>query len=224
MTEPVLTEEHRVTDQSAAKTRRRPLIPSSVFLIGGVVFFLIVCFCVFGAEDNLLAIYSIAILSVIFFIRSVEGQQIFRQSEESQPVKAEETQSHSSVSTVVLSAILLIFVTGIFFAFVSSFSGHSRRGWSQLTACKSNLKNMGTALEMYSTDNKGHYPRALSQITPSYLKTIPTCPSSGASTYAYTFSVKPDSYTVFCSGSYHKANGLAPDYPEYDSYNGLIEN
>ncbi|MGV8119890.1 MAG: hypothetical protein AB2L14_09035 [Candidatus Xenobiia bacterium LiM19] len=222
MTEPVVTEKSG-TEQSVDRNIRRPLIPSSVFLVGGVVLFLIVFFCIFGAEDNLLVIYSIALLCVIFCIRSVEDHQIFRQCAESQPVKVEEPPSHFSLSTVVLSVILIIFVVGIFAAFVSSFSGRPNRSWGQLTACKSNLKNMGTALEMYSTDNKGHYPRALSQLTPNYLKNIPTCPSAGVSTYAYTFSVKPDSYTIFCSGSYHKANGLAPDYPEYDFYNGLIE-
>ena len=32
------------------------------------------------------------------------------------------------------------------------------RSQGQLTACKSNLKNIATALEMYSTDNSGQYP------------------------------------------------------------------
>ena len=32
------------------------------------------------------------------------------------------------------------------------------RAQGQLTACKSNLKNIGTAMEMYSTDWSGKYP------------------------------------------------------------------
>jgi hypothetical protein len=36
----------------------------------------------------------------------------------------------------------------------------------QLTACKSNLKNLGTAMEMYSTDWSGHYPRPISRTSP----------------------------------------------------------
>ena len=32
------------------------------------------------------------------------------------------------------------------------------RAQGHLTACKSNLKNIGTALEMYSTDHAGRYP------------------------------------------------------------------
>ena len=35
------------------------------------------------------------------------------------------------------------------------------RAQGQLTACKSNLKNIGTAMEMYSTDWGGKYPTAI---------------------------------------------------------------
>ncbi|MHC9542416.1 MAG: hypothetical protein AB9903_23135 [Vulcanimicrobiota bacterium] len=45
---------------------------------------------------------------------------------------------------------------------------------SGLTTMKSNLKNMGTALEMYSADHKGLYPEKLEQLTPDYLKTLPS--------------------------------------------------
>src|SRR5207253_10538548 len=34
---------------------------------------------------------------------------------------------------------------------------------TQARACMSNLKNIGTALEMYSTDNSGRFPTALAQ-------------------------------------------------------------
>ncbi|GEM_PF-926638 len=222
MTEPATTEESG-KEQGVTRSIRRPLIPPSVFLIGGGVSFLILLYCIFGSEDNLLAIYSIALICVIFCIRAVETPQTFRRDEDALPVKIEEAPSHFSFSTVILGIILLIFVVGIFSVFVNSFSGRHNRSWGQLTACKSNLKNMGTALEMYSTDNQGKYPHALSQITPNYLKTLPTCPSAGVSTYAYTFSVKPDSYTIFCSGNYHSVNGLATDYPEYDAYQGLMD-
>ena len=35
------------------------------------------------------------------------------------------------------------------------------RAQGQLTACKSNLKNIGTAMEKYSTDWGGKYPTAI---------------------------------------------------------------
>ncbi|MCE7872894.1 hypothetical protein DYH09_21285 [bacterium CPR1] len=55
------------------------------------------------------------------------------------------------------------------------------------TACKSNLKNIATALEMFSTDNKGAYPPQLAGLTPNYLKLIPNCPGAGFDTYSSSF-------------------------------------
>jgi hypothetical protein len=38
---------------------------------------------------------------------------------------------------------------------------------------KSCLKNLGTALEMYSTDHNGAYPERLEEVTPLYVRAIP---------------------------------------------------
>lgn len=102
------------------------------------------------------------------------------------------------------------------------------RAQGQLTACKSNLKNIGTALEMYSTDNSGRYPTATlftgSGITPNYLKTVPTCPSAGQNTYNnYTSASVPDVYTVVCSGPNHTAASSSANYPQFTAVQGLIE-
>lgn len=107
--------------------------------------------------------------------------------------------------------------------FLPGFLGASDSG--NVTACKSNLKNIGTALEMYSTDYAGRYPTALSALTPMYLKTIPTCPGARSDTYSQSFrsSENPDAYTVFCQGLNHKKNIKSPDFPKYDSFSGLIE-
>lgn len=94
-----------------------------------------------------------------------------------------------------------------------------------LTGCKSNLKNIGTALEMYSTDNSGRYPRSLSSLSPNYLRIIPTCPAAEKDTYSATFRSRsnPDAYTVICKGKNHADQRLRPDYPQYNSYEGLVE-
>lgn len=99
------------------------------------------------------------------------------------------------------------------------------RSQGQTTACKSNLKNIGTALEMYSTDNSGHYPTQLSKLTPDYLKTIPTCPSAGHDTYSasYESHLLPDGYTVMCQGANHEKAGLGPNFPQYTSERGLLD-
>lgn len=91
-----------------------------------------------------------------------------------------------------------------------------------LTACKSNLKNLGTSLEMYSTDFYSRYPDNLIQVMPNYLKVIPTCPNAGTQTYVYTTSPDHLQYTIYCKGNYHKGVN-SENYPQYDSMEGLIE-
>ena len=100
----------------------------------------------------------------------------------------------------------------------------------QLTACKSNLKNIGTALEMYSTDWSGKYPNplALTKLTPNYLKSIPECPAAASNTYTLSSTIlNPDNYQdyyyVQCAGANHKAVSVTANYPAYNGIQGLIE-
>ncbi len=99
------------------------------------------------------------------------------------------------------------------------------RGQGQLTACQSNLKNGGTALEMYAVDNAGRYPTSLARLTPNYLKVIPNCPAAGADTYSESYQVAsgPDAFTLVCRGHHHASVGLRPDHPVYNSRRGLIQ-
>lgn len=108
------------------------------------------------------------------------------------------------------------------------------------SGCRSNLKNIGTALEMYSTDFEGRYPRELGQLTPNYLKTIPNCrlrkgeavpevvkplyaaQGIGFEEYGYQPNPEgePDSYVVWCRSGHPS---LEPFYPKYTSLEGLVE-
>ena len=104
------------------------------------------------------------------------------------------------------------------------------RGAGQLTACKSNLKNIGTGLEMYSTDYSGKYPKDLGLLTPNYLKTIPDCPAAGYDTYTESYRLEPasdgsdwDVYYVHCSGENHAGSGVPANFPAYNGMEGLIE-
>lgn len=97
------------------------------------------------------------------------------------------------------------------------------RSRSQLTACQSNLRNIGNALEMYNVDYTGRYPTAFSVLTPNYIKTIPECPIAGADTYSgsYSSEITPDSFEIYCQGNFHA--GFTPaDYPKFDSSQGLV--
>jgi prepilin-type N-terminal cleavage/methylation domain-containing protein len=100
-----------------------------------------------------------------------------------------------------------------------------RARWQgQMTACISNLKNVATGLEMYSTDNNFRYPSTLSVLVPNYLKAVPSCPSAGADTYTagYASVSNPDTYTIVCSGNNHPGLGQDVNYPQYSSLSGLI--
>lgn len=93
----------------------------------------------------------------------------------------------------------------------------------QFTQCQSNLKNIGTALEMYAHDNQGHYPPDLSHLTPKYLDSIPICTAVKKDTYSNSYQVSSDmkTFTVYCKGHHHSVVGLEKNYPQYDSIHGL---
>lgn len=119
-------------------------------------------------------------------------------------------------STAVMLVLLFLYTL-----IAPNFYGSRNCGY--LTACKSNLKNIGTALEMYSTDNFGRYPPRLDYVTPNYVKVIPTCYYAGKMTYEYIYRTDPDCYTTYCKGPYHENITGQANYPQYDSINGLLE-
>ncbi|MBX3166038.1 MAG: hypothetical protein KF760_01455 [Candidatus Eremiobacteraeota bacterium] len=99
------------------------------------------------------------------------------------------------------------------------------RSQGQLTACKSNEKNIATALEMYASDNAGVYPTDLKPlISGNYLRLIPTCPAAGKDTYSESYQVetKPDTFSFYCKGHNH-GNLLPADLPAYNAEMGLID-
>ena len=114
---------------------------------------------------------------------------------------------------------------------VTDFFVRCRHRQGPLTACKSNLKNIGTAMEMYSTDWSGRYPRNLDTLTPNYLKTIPECRNAHRVTYKADFGLGApfnsegfqDYYYIECSGRNHDDVNVPVDYPKYDGITGLIE-
>lgn len=92
-----------------------------------------------------------------------------------------------------------------------------------LLGCKSNMKNIATALEMYATDHKGHYPPRLQTLIPgNYLKVVPTCPEACEDTYSATYQVKtrPEAFSFCCGGQNHLP--WPANFPGYHSEKGLL--
>lgn len=101
-------------------------------------------------------------------------------------------------------------------------TGCATRCGGQYTACLNNLKNVGTALEMYSTDAAGRYPGKLAQLVPNYLKTIPTCSTAGRDTYSDNYAQVGTEYAVHCERRVHERqypNAASP--PAFDSVHRL---
>lgn len=94
------------------------------------------------------------------------------------------------------------------------------------SACHGNIKKVGTALEIYSSENGAQFPDALDKLVPRYIATIPTCPGAGGDSYSSSYSVAhkkdADAYTFFCQGANHTGTGLSANFPQYTSRLGLL--
>ncbi|MHB2018733.1 MAG: hypothetical protein ACYCW6_17430, partial [Candidatus Xenobia bacterium] len=66
---------------------------------------------------------------------------------------------------------------------------------SELADCEANEKTIGNALEMYSVDHGGRYPRRLGALVPNYLKLLPTCPAAGHDSYSKSYKAAADGYS-----------------------------
>jgi len=69
------------------------------------------------------------------------------------------------------------------------------RAQAQVSASKSNMRNIATALESYAADNNGTYPAALADLTPNYMRAVPTIPGTTQS-YTYVTGGNPPSYAL----------------------------
>jgi len=91
-----------------------------------------------------------------------------------------------------------------------------------LVACGYNLRNIGTALEMYASDHQGMHPKSLGQLVPVYLKKLPTCFAAKRDTYSDSYRRRGPKAYFFCGqGAFHKGAGLATNQPTYDNDKGL---
>lgn len=119
---------------------------------------------------------------------------------------------------IVVSIISILALIGI----VNYSRARARTNYS---ACVANLRTLGTAAEMYAQENGHHYATTATQMVSRYVKTIPTCPAVGFTTYSagYISASKPDAFTIVCSGSNHGGITTASHYPQWTSSQGLRE-
>lgn|GEM_PF-2051566 len=94
--------------------------------------------------------------------------------------------------------------------------------YSKLIECEARMRVMGNALDLYSSDSNGKYPKSLDALIPRYLqrKDRTECPVSRLP-YSYQVSEDCESCTLCCRGSVHKALVGGEDFPRFTSFSGI---
>lgn len=96
-----------------------------------------------------------------------------------------------------------------------------------LETCKSNLKNIATAVRLYANDNSGYFPVKLDNVclNPKWgMESIPTCPSGLRDTYSAGYEIAKDwkSFTILCAGKYHTSANVKENFPQYNTIRGMF--
>ncbi|MEQ8225233.1 MAG: hypothetical protein ABRQ37_23135, partial [Candidatus Eremiobacterota bacterium] len=133
-------------------------------------------------------------------------------------------------ASAVEALLMNVIIMALFSIVIPNFIRH-RPSSGYCAYCQSNIKNLATALEMYSTDYEGRYPPSLSYLTMNnsygpYMKSIPVCPvSRKKDTYSYIVSARPDNYTLWCNvrGAHSRAGYPKNEcWPQYNCNQGLM--
>ena len=95
----------------------------------------------------------------------------------------------------------------------------AQSGITAREACAVNLRNIASALDLFQSDSEGIYAKNLSELAPTYLKSLPSCPSSPSSRYELGYSFEGKTYKLHCPGHSHPE--LLPNRPLYDLKEGV---
>ena len=90
----------------------------------------------------------------------------------------------------------------------------------RLVTCGIQMRTLSIALDMYETDH-GRYPKSLNQLSPIYMKKLPTCPAAKFDSYSKSYRVKKGEYSFCCQGAFHLNAGLAVNQPTLSRSKGL---
>ncbi len=141
---------------------------------------------------------------------------------------------------ILISVIIIVWV-------LSPNMIHEHAGGGHINICESHLKEIGSALEIYSADNHGNYPVNLDKLLEKnfegkykYMKTLPVCPGPEDGTpwqriltvsykrqpYGYKSTTNLDNFTLWCgSPETHIKTGNVPFvgcWPQYSPGIGVF--
>lgn len=95
-----------------------------------------------------------------------------------------------------------------------------------LNRCTDNCRKLESALKNYAAEHSGAYPEKLSNLIPTYIKKIPSCPAKWKDTYSArykSYSFPGLKYCRFyCCGNNHAFGKTSEDFPRYNSYDGVM--
>ena len=165
------------------------------------------------------------------FKKSIEKYLgIYKDEDQEKNKSSDPDPDSSSVLGIITTTLLSLLVLGIIFALLILPNLKRPKYSGQLAACESNLKNLATGLEMYSTDFAGYYPQSLNYLTlhkpgeGSYMKAIPNCPSCNK-TYIYEVCSSPQNFTLCCGKEKaHLSSGTVKktgNWPQYTPGQGI---
>ncbi|MGV8124174.1 MAG: hypothetical protein AB2L14_30885 [Candidatus Xenobiia bacterium LiM19] len=110
--------------------------------------------------------------------------------------------------------VSLWLVTIVFLSSSSVLLIHGHSPYNDLYRCEKNLDTIGGALEKYTADHQGHYPKRLSELTPQYLTKIPSCPAGGL----YCYINLDNNWLIECTGNVHAEAGAKGRHPAKCSF------
>lgn len=95
---------------------------------------------------------------------------------------------------------------------------------AQVLECNARILAIATAMETHRMKYQ-RYPTSQYELVPEFLSELPQCPRAGRVTYRTSFTAaRPDGsrgYKIECCGTSHSNLFLAPNFPAYDSIQGL---
>lgn len=84
----------------------------------------------------------------------------------------------------IAKKLIYVLVVIVVVMLISSYR-EDRRIKESYSVCRTNLRELSSALEIYANYNDAYYPDSLDKLVPKYIKSIPTCPDSGTDSYSH---------------------------------------
>ncbi|MCK4666134.1 hypothetical protein KAU33_05270 [Candidatus Dependentiae bacterium] len=130
--------------------------------------------------------------------------------EEKQTIEEQEPIQDKKKKYKWLQWVILIFILIVYSAVGIPGMIYARKK-AVLSSCSGNLRNLGIIITNYSTDQKGHYPQNLEELTKyAYIEELPVCPETGES-YIYEISGWDDiGFTIWCPNSEKHVGSKGP--------------